>query len=420
MATAPPPVRVAASVKGAVASMKAFGSRARPKAPPVPRLSGTHVKRLPLTELPEDDELEESYIPDCGVEIVPRARKTPKDYGNDSFESEGSALNKEDVIAAPLVKPPAYHARPSLHKERNKDDGPTDETKTPFAERQEAAKRVILSKGKQFLAEQQRRRRLDAHKAKVTAEREKSKRTQELQKVNAEARENARKPLPPHLLSKLAPQPARKSPKKVEVYVDPDDDDDDGDENDGENTENRNNAGRHATAGPQRRTVDGSPSSTSGGGAWSSPTPMPTPGKSPRSGGSSDKSASSSGSRGGSPRAIGLTPRRASPPSRVGAAQYSGRSNGSVGEHKSTGDDGGDDVEEEDEVEDGRAVGHDILDMGDSEVDLYGDGDGEGDTNGRRGDDDDGGRASRIGQIHERIRQSVSSRLQSTLGVPGW
>ena len=139
--------------------------KAKAPAAGVPRLSGSHIKTLSSQFDIAGDDLEESFIPDCGVEIIPRLRRTPKEYGVDSFE--GNTLPKNETVVKLL---PSHHQstvhRPitkggTMNKENVDNDG---EKKTPFLERQSGAKHDLLSKGRQFLLEQQKRQRLEATK----------------------------------------------------------------------------------------------------------------------------------------------------------------------------------------------------------------------------------------------------------------
>ena len=139
------------------------------KAPGVPRLSGTHIKSLSSQFDPNiaGDDLEESFIPDCGVEIIPRSRRPLKEYGDDSFESEENALPKKDTVVKQLPSQSAIHRTLTKNDTTNKENVGNDgekEKKTPFLERQTGAKHDLLSKGRQFLLEQQKRRKLEATK----------------------------------------------------------------------------------------------------------------------------------------------------------------------------------------------------------------------------------------------------------------
>ena len=140
----------------------------KPKAPGVPRLSGSHIKTLHSHFDPTiaGDDLEESFIPDCGVEIIPRLRRTAKEYDDDSFENEEKALPKKETVAIklPPTTPSSTVHRPTKVDTMNKENVDNDGKKTPFLERQSGAKHDLLSKGRQYLLEQQKRHRLEATK----------------------------------------------------------------------------------------------------------------------------------------------------------------------------------------------------------------------------------------------------------------
>ena len=245
------------------------------KHPPVPRTSSAahvFVDVFAGTWSTNDHPLL-SPIPDCGVTIVPRSKRNSffkeTDDSFDSTADGGLIIDNKNVRTA--VKMPFQRRLPTPF-------GGDEEKKipTPFLERQEGMKKDVLSKGRSFLLEQQKRYRMEAKRTKEIEMKEKQAKVEKLQALSKKARQLVhetvvvpgtgssghgaikvndlipilslpRSQIPTHHithstspfdLSILLSYPSIQQPRmKYEIYVDPDEvsDDDDEHDNDHEN-----------------------------------------------------------------------------------------------------------------------------------------------------------------------------------------
>ena len=123
-----------------------------------------------------------SPIPDCGVDIKKRNSHF-KDTTDDSFDStDGLIIGSKNLrTKVPVRRIPTTHGGMFEHGE--------DDKKTPFLERQEGVKRDVLSKGRSFLLEQQKRHRLEAKRTKEMEMKEKLDKVEKLQALSRKARQ---------------------------------------------------------------------------------------------------------------------------------------------------------------------------------------------------------------------------------------
>jgi hypothetical protein len=129
--------------------------------PGVPRLSSNYIKNLPVSE--QVHSLNESIIPPCGVEIIPRSKSI---RNSQTYSDSDEPLSK------------AYLMKSTMTAKTDNDDDSTESPtsvahKNLLDERSEKVKTDRLTAGREFAKKQRKQFRLEAIKAKEDAEREK-------------------------------------------------------------------------------------------------------------------------------------------------------------------------------------------------------------------------------------------------------
>lgn len=181
-----------------------------PQRPTVPRLSSTYIKNLTI-----DDRhilrLDDSDIPSCGVEILPRSRHIDDDDTSIQFISTKN-------------QPPKL--RMTIKADNDDDSIEAASHRNPIEERQQKMKSARQSKGREFAKEQRKKRSLEAIKVKEDAEQEKIMKAERLLALGRKARKFAGEPLPEFPRQQLA-KSRMKVKRKNEVYVPPEEDEND-------------------------------------------------------------------------------------------------------------------------------------------------------------------------------------------------
>ena len=181
--------------------------------PEVPRLSSTYLKNLPINDQITYN-YDESDIPSCGVDIVPRPKI------NDNIVSPDDSFK---VSVVPSTRERATKLKLTAKTDEEDDSLESIVHKNALEEQEEKVKYDRQLKGREFAKEQRRRWRSEALKIKEDAEQEKRNKAERLAALGKKARKFACEPLPEYPRQQLAKSRSEMK-RKNEVYVAPDDD----------------------------------------------------------------------------------------------------------------------------------------------------------------------------------------------------
>ena len=161
-------------------------SQSKKPNPPVPRLSSAAHVFVDVFSGHWSNNTNDallSPIPDCGVAIVPRSKRNflfKDTLTNDSFDSTDVLISANKNVRSKIP------LRRILTTQSGDDE---KKTQTPFLERQEGVKKDVLSKGRSFLLEQQKRHRIEAKRTKDSEVNEKQAKVEKLQALSRKARQ---------------------------------------------------------------------------------------------------------------------------------------------------------------------------------------------------------------------------------------
>jgi hypothetical protein len=176
--------------------------------PGVPRLSSNYIKNLPVDN--QVHSLNESIIPPCGVEIIPRSKSIRN--------SQTCSDSDEPTTKVYLMK---SHMTAKTDNDDDSTESPTSVAhKNLLDERTEKVKTDRLTAGREYAKKQRKLFRLEAIKAKEDAEREKILKIQRLADLKKKARQFAGEPLPEYPRQQLAKSRFEVKVKN-EVYIPP-------------------------------------------------------------------------------------------------------------------------------------------------------------------------------------------------------
>ena len=181
--------------------------------PEVPRLSSTYLKNLPISDQITYN-YDESEIPSCGVDIVPRQKI------NDNLISPDDSII---VSVVPSARERATKLKLTAKTDQEDDSVESIAHRNALEEQEDKLKHDRQLKGREFAKEQRRRWRSEAMKIKEDAEQEKRNKAERLAALGKKARKFASEPLPEYPRQQLA-RSRPESKRKNEIYVPPDED----------------------------------------------------------------------------------------------------------------------------------------------------------------------------------------------------